>query len=258
LREAEASRLRPDTAESVHLETEAMKKAFALCHAHVADPDAMRVTADSLLDAAFLAEAAAELSASRAAHHGPPPPPDHGTVYVAAADPQGRMVSFIQSNYLGFGSGIVVAGTGISLQNRGLGFSLDPTHPNVVDGHKRPYHTIMPGFLTRHGQPLLSFGVMGGHMQPQGHVQLVRRIVDQGLNPQAACDAPRWHVREDDAVGLEAGFPASVRRGLAKRGHALMSAPAEILFGGAQAIWRLPDGYCAASDPRKDGQAVGL
>ena len=95
-------------------------------------------------------------------------------------------------------------------------------------------------------------------MQPQGHVQLVRRIVDQGLNPQAACDAPRWHLREDDALGLEPGFGAGVKRGLARRGHALIASPAEILFGGAQAIWRLPDGYCAASDPRKDGQAVGL
>jgi gamma-glutamyltranspeptidase/glutathione hydrolase len=247
----------PEHPDSVHLQVEAMKLAFAECHKHVGDPARMTATAEALLAPARLARYAARIDPRRAGRARPLPPPDHGTIYVTAADRQGRMVSLIQSNYLGFGSGVVVPGTGITLQNRGLGFSLDPRRTNCVAGGARPYHTIMPGFVTRDGAPLMSFGVMGGHMQPQGHVQLMLRIFAHGQNPQAACDAPRWHVTEQSHVALEPGFPPAVARTLRRRGHTLVDGAPTQLFGGAQVIVKLPDGYCAASDPRKDGQAVG-
>ena len=168
------------------------------------------------------------------------------------------MVSYIQSNFLGFGSGVVIPGTGIAMQNRGYGFSLEPDHPNVLAGGKRPYHTIIPGFVTAAGAPLLSFGVMGGHMQHQGHVQMVNRIFDHGQNPQAASDAPRWHVYEDFSVGLEAGVPDAVLMELANRGHEVKREPLEHVFGGAQLILKTADGYIAGSDHRKEGQAAGF
>ena len=168
------------------------------------------------------------------------------------------MVSLIQSNYMGFGSGIVVPGTGISMQNRGRGFTLQKGHPNCVAGGKRPYHTIIPGFVTKDDRPLLSFGVMGGHMQPQGHVQMILRIFDYGLNLQAASDAPRWHVYEDCRLALEPGFEPQVAKALRDRGHRMVEGCPEGLFGGAQLIMRIEGGYCAATDHRKDGQAVGF
>jgi gamma-glutamyltranspeptidase/glutathione hydrolase len=168
------------------------------------------------------------------------------------------MVSFIQSNFMGFGSGIVIPGTGICLQNRGSGFTLEEGHPNCVDGGKRPYHTIVPAFVTKGDRPMMSFGVMGGHMQPQGHVQMIVRIFDYGMNPQAASDAPRWHLCEDFSLALEPGFDPEVVKDLEDRGHRILERPPSVLFGGAQLISRLDDGYCAASDHRKDGQAVGF
>jgi gamma-glutamyltranspeptidase/glutathione hydrolase len=256
LRSLSLDRLSPDDPEAVHLQIEAMKLAFEDCRRHVADPVRMRISIDELLSEARLGALGAKIRLDRAARPGPPRMRDHGTVYAAVADRQGRMVSLIQSNYLGFGSGVVVPGTGISFHNRGVGFSLDPTSPNVVAGGARPYHTIMPGFMLRGGQAAMSFGVMGGHMQPQGHVQLVSRIVLARQNPQAACDAPRWYVSETGEVGLEPEFSPSVAENLERRGHRLMKEPARLLFGGAQVIHRLEQGYCAASDPRKDGQAV--
>lgn len=170
------------------------------------------------------------------------------------------MVSLIQSNYYGFGSGLVVPGTGISLQNRGAGFVLEPGHPNVVAGGKRPFHTIIPGFVTQGGAPLMSFGVMGGPMQPQGHVQMLVRLRDYGQNPQAASDAPRWRVVEGLEVAVEPGFKPDVLDELAARGHRLTQTPPEasFSFGGAQLILRTEGGYVAGSDARKDGQAVGF
>ncbi len=247
----------PEHPETVHFQIEAMKLAFAECHQHLADPARMRVAVDELLSPKRLEQHARSIRVDRASEARQAPPADRGTVYVAAADREGRMVSLIQSNYLGFGSGVVVPGTGISLQNRGLGFSLDPRQPNCVAGGALPYHTIMPGMLTRGGEASMAFGVMGGHMQPQGHVQVVLRIVRYCQNPQAACDAPRWHVTERSEVALEDGFPAEVALELARRGHRLVREPHVSLFGGAQAIHKIPDGYCAGSDPRKDGQAVG-
>jgi gamma-glutamyltranspeptidase/glutathione hydrolase len=168
------------------------------------------------------------------------------------------MVSFIQSNYYGFGSGVVVPGTGIALQNRGAGFTLEENHPNQVGPRKRPFHTIIPGFVTAaDGSPRMSFGVMGGPMQAQGHVQMMVRIFDFGQNPQAASDAPRWQVTRGREVLVERGFAPDVLDELRARGHDLRPAEPE-QFGGAQLIYRLDDGYLAASDHRKDGQAVGF
>jgi gamma-glutamyltranspeptidase/glutathione hydrolase len=247
-----------DSAESIHLQIEALKRAFGKVFRHVADSDHMTMPPADLLRADALAAAAEAIRMDRAAAVRGGPPAGGGTVYLTAADEDGRMVSLIQSNYLGFGSGVVVPGTGIALQNRGLGFVLAEGHPNRVAGGKRPFHTIIPGFLTRSGRPLMSFGVMGAHMQPQGHVQMVVRICDYAQNPQAACDAPRWHVAADGSVQLEAGFAPTAVDGLRRRGHAVTTEAPEPLFGGGQLIWRLADGYAAASDMRKDGQAVGF
>jgi gamma-glutamyltranspeptidase / glutathione hydrolase len=248
--------LPPEHPDSVHLQIEAMKLAFAECRQHLADPARMTVDAPALLEPARLSKYASAIRADRAAAPRLLPPPDRGTIYISAADRQGQMVSLIQSNYLGFGSGVVVPGTGISLHNRGLGFSLDPVRPDCVAGGARPRHTIMPGFVTRGGAPLMSFGVMGGHMQPQGHVQLMLRIFLHHQNPQAACDGPRWYLGEQGEVALEPGFDPAVERELLRRGHLLKREAPTQLFGGAQVVFRLPGGYCAASDPRKDGQAI--
>jgi gamma-glutamyltranspeptidase/glutathione hydrolase len=257
-------RLPVDGVEAVHLQVEAMKRAFATCHRHVADPEAMDVSPATLLSGDALDAAARDIDHAKASPPGRPLSPEHGTVYLAAADAAGRMVSFIQSNYLGFGAGVVVPGTGIAMQNRALGFSLDPRHPNCVAGGKRPFHTIMPGFVTEAGRPSAAFGVMGGHMQPQGHVQMILRLYGHGQNPQTACDAPRWHVTERSEVALEPGFSSDVPRGLARRGHRLLARPPTVLFGGAQIVQRFDHGgspeptYWGGSDPRKDGQAVGI
>jgi gamma-glutamyltranspeptidase / glutathione hydrolase len=167
------------------------------------------------------------------------------------------MVSFIQSNYYGFGSGIVVPGTGISLQNRGYGFTLQKDHPNEVGGGKRPFHTIIPSFVTKKGEPVMSFGVMGGPMQAQGHVQMILRMFDYGQNPQVASDAPRWRILEGLNVAVE-GFSAEVLDDLTALGHRIHREAAFGGFGGAQLIYKTEGGYLAGSDKRKDGQAVGF
>ena len=173
------------------------------------------------------------------------------------------MVSFIQSNYMGFGSGVVVPGWGLSMQNRGHGFSLDPKSPNVVAPGKRPFHTIIPAFLTKDGRPQMSFGVMGGNMQPQGHLQTLVRMLVHDQQPQAACDAPRWRFNEGLEINVEAAMPAATVQGLLERGHrATVIDDSYQDFGAGQFIWRLGDpaveGYVAASDPRRDGQAAGF
>jgi len=169
------------------------------------------------------------------------------------------MVSYIQSNYMGFGSGVVVTDTGISLQNRGAGFRLEPGHPNRVGPRKRPFHTIIPGFVMQDGRPLMSFGVMGADMQPQGHVQIVVRLADYGQNPQAAADAPRWRVDQGLTVKMEEGVPADVVEELRRRGHDIGISPRTATdFGRAQLIYRMDDGYLGASERRTDGQAVGF
>lgn len=246
-----------DSADSLHLQIEAMKLAFADTYRYVSDPFNMEIDYKDLLSPNYLSQRAKliDLEKTRDPGYGIP---EHGdTVYLTTADENGMMVSFIQSNFLGFGSGIVVPDTGISLQNRGACFSLERGHPNQVEGGKRPFHTIIPAFVTKDGQPLMSFGVMGGAMQPQGHAQIMIRMFDYNQNPQAALDAPRWHVFKNMEVAFESSFKSEVLEDLSKRGHKIKSLE-EWWFGGAQLIYKLADGYCGASDPRKDGQVVGF
>jgi gamma-glutamyltranspeptidase/glutathione hydrolase len=251
--------LAPESAESVHLQLEAMKLAFADLHQHVADPRFMQVSAADLLDPGYIAQRAERIDRRRAQDFGYGVPPRSGTVYLTAADANGMMVSYIQSNYMGFGSGVVVPDTGISLQNRGAGFSLTSGHPNQVGPGKRPMHTIIPAFATRSGRPLMSFGVMGGDMQPQGHTQMMVRLADYRQNPQAAADAPRWKVLGGRSVAVEHHMPAATVSALTRLGHEVRHAERwSPEFGSAQLICRLDHGYLAASDPRRDGQAVGF
>jgi gamma-glutamyltranspeptidase/glutathione hydrolase len=255
-----------DSAAAAHLQIEAIKLAFADVMRHVAEPAAMEaagVLAAHLLDADYLAARARRIDPRRAQAFSAGRPPRGGTIYLTAADDEGRMVSFIQSNYMGFGSGVVVPGYGVSLQNRGHSFTLDAAHPNAVAPAKRPFHTIIPAFLTRHGEPLMSFGVMGGHMQPQGHVQTLVRMLDFDQSPQAACDAPRWRFDGGMDLGVEPHMAAATVQGLRDLGHRIEHlADSYQDFGAGQFIWRLGDpaveGYVAASDPRRDGAAVGL
>ena len=247
-----------DSVEWYHLQIEAMKIAIRAAFDHFADPRAMRVAPEALLEPDLLARAAAAIGRDASALPPRALPAGQDTVYLAAADAAGMMVSFIQSNFRGFGSGIVIPDTGIAMQNRGSGFALDPAHPNCVGPAKRPYHTIIPGFVTEAGEPRLAFGVMGGHMQHQGHVQMVQRLFDYGQNPQAASDAPRWHVYPDFSVGVERGFPAAAVSELRARGHQVRREPLEHVFGGAQLVYRSSDGYIAGSDHRKEGQAAGF
>jgi gamma-glutamyltranspeptidase/glutathione hydrolase len=251
----------PDTALTQHIKIEAIKLAIADMSEYVGDPDTMRnVTAAHLLDKTYLHKRATLIDLDRAATCLPGMPLNGGTVYLTAADKNGMMVSFIQSNFKGFGSGVVVPNTGIALQNRAFGFSLKPGHPNQVGPGKRPFHTIIPGFLTRNGQPLMSFGVMGGSMQAQGHVQVTSRIADHGQNPQAASDAPRWRVQDDNAtVAVEWNFSKDAIEGLRERGHNVVVADRfDTEFGCAQLAMKVDGGYIAASDHRKDGYPVGI
>lgn len=243
--------------DSCYLQIEAMKLAFADAARYIADPDKVVVPVSGLLDPAYIAARRALIGPqARVPEAGQPP--RSGTVYLCTADRDGMMVSYIQSNYDGFGSGIVVPGAGIALHNRGNCFSLEAGHPNEAAGGKRPYHTIIPSFLTRQGQPVGPFGVMGGFMQPQGHTQVVTGTVDYGLNPQAALDAPRWRVSGGLGVSLELGVPEHVVNGLAARGHRVQLSHERGEFGRGQIIWRLDEGvYVAGSDMRGDGLAAG-
>jgi gamma-glutamyltranspeptidase / glutathione hydrolase len=251
----------PDSVDALHLQIEAMKLAFRDVEAYVADPAAMEaVTARDLLDDGYLAGRAKLIDPRRATDFGAGAPRAGGTVYLSAADADGMMVSYIQSNYAGFGSGVVVPGTGISLQNRGFGFTTKPGHPNLVGPRKRPFHTIIPGFLMKGGAPLMSFGVMGGPMQAQGHLQMTLRTQLWDQDPQTAADAPRWRVVSGLDVAVEEAVGGDILDGLSERGHAITcEAPEEAFgFGGAQLVRRIDGGYAAGSDPRKDGQAVGF
>ena len=247
-----------DSPDCLHLKIEAMKLAFADINEYVSDISTMRVTPAQMLDKAYLKERAKLIDMKKAGTPSFGTPSKGGTVYLTAADESGMMVSYIQSNFSGFGSGVVVPGTGIALQNRGSGFSLKPNHANIVAPKKRPFHTIIPGFLTQGGQPLMSFGVMGGSMQAQGHMQVVSRMVDYHQNPQAASDAPRWRIDSGLRVGVEHGVPAETIAALKARGHDMPQADRwSTDFGRAQLIYKMEDGYFAASERRTDGQAVG-
>ena len=256
----------PDSVAGQHLQIEAMKLAFADVYRYVAEPGRMEVTPAQMLDPAYLASRARLIDPKRAQDFRAGNPVRGGTIYLTAADEDGMMVSFIQSNYMGFGSGCVEPSYGISLQNRGHGFSTDPrgANPaNLVAPGQRPFHTIIPAFLTREGQPVMSFGVMGGNMQPQGHLQTLVRMIDHGQSPQAACDAPRWRYNTGLNLNVEASMAPGLVQGLQALGHEL-----DVIndsyqdFGAGQFIWRAGDprveGYIAASDPRRDGQASGF
>jgi len=251
-----------DSADWHHAAIEAMKLAFADTYEYVADPRAMRVSPDALLDDGYLAQRANCINMQRAQAFSAGTPPRGGTIYLSVADTSGMMVSLIQSNYMGFGSGVVVPGFGISLQNRGHGFSIDAASPNVIAPGKRPFHTIIPAFLMKDGQPAMSFGVMGGNMQPQGHVQTLVRMLLARQQPQAACDAPRWKVMQGLDIEVEGAMPLPVVEDLARRGHRITRANDTYMdFGSGQFIWRLGDpaveGYVAASDSRRDGLVAG-
>ena len=255
-----------DSVQSQHLQIEAMKLAFADVYRYVAERGAMEVTTEQMLDDAYLASRAKLIDPKRAQDFQAGNPVKGGTIYLTAADENGMMVSFIQSNYMGFGSGCVEPSFGISLQNRGHGFSLKDGSPNQVAPGKRPFHTIIPAFLTKKGQPIMSFGVMGGNMQPQGHLQTLVRMLDYGQNPQAACDAPRWRFNAGRAINVEAAMNPATVQGLKDLGHEV-----EVIndsyqdFGAGQFIWRVgeekgkpsEEGYVIASDPRRDGLAAG-
>jgi gamma-glutamyltranspeptidase/glutathione hydrolase len=264
LEQLDIGRFGPDSVEGTHRQIEAIKLAFADTYRWVGDERFMtEVRAADLLDPAYLRERARLIDPTRAIDPGPGRPPQGGTVYLTAADAQGRMVSFIQSNYLGFGSGVVVPGWGVSLQNRGHGFTLQDGHPNQVAPGKRPFHTIIPGFLSRDGAPVMAFGVMGANMQPQGHVQTLVRMLVHGQQPQAACDAPRWKWGQGLDVDFEPTMSPALREGLKALGHRFEPAADTYLdFGSGQFIARLSDdladGFVAASDSRRDGQAVGF
>jgi gamma-glutamyltranspeptidase/glutathione hydrolase len=259
LRAFDLASLPPDSAASQHLQIEAMKLAFADVYRYVSDPRSMEVTAAALLDPAYLSSRARLIDPARAQDFGPGSPPKGGTVYLCAADASGMMVSLIQSNYWGFGSGVVVPGTGISLQNRGYGFSLAAGHPNLIAGGKRPFHTIIPGFLTRDGAPLAAFGIMGGPIQPPAHVQTLVRLLIHGMNPQAALDAPRWKLEGGLRVDLEPSATDALRSGLAALGHQVAVADSDMDFGAGQFLLRNPEGvYIGGTDPRRDGQVAGF
>jgi gamma-glutamyltranspeptidase/glutathione hydrolase len=256
-----------DSVLSQHLQIEAMKLAFADVYQYVADPKSMRVQPSEMLDPAYLKERAKLIKLDQATHFKFGMPSSGGTVYLTTADSSGMMVSFIQSNYMGFGSGVVVPEFGVSLQNRGVGFSLDRKSANIVAPGKRPFHTIIPAFMTKevNGKtfPQMSFGVMGGDMQPQGHLQTVVRMLSYNQQPQSACDAPRWKVNRDFTLDVESNLNTKTVEGLKGLGHQLKSVEDPYMdFGSGQFIWRqsedLDDGYVAASDSRRDGLAAGF
>jgi gamma-glutamyltranspeptidase/glutathione hydrolase len=250
-----------DSADSQHLQIEAMKLAFADVYKYVAEPSAMDVSAEQMLDDAYLASRAKLIDMKKAQDFGAGNLAKGGTIYLTAADEDGMMVSFIQSNYMGFGSGCVEPTFGISLQNRGHAFGLNPGINQVAPG-KRPFHTIIPAFLTKDGQPVMSYGVMGANMQPQGHMQTLVRMLDYKQDPQSACDAPRWRFNQGLEINVEQQMNPDVVAELARRGHVM-----EVIndnyqdFGAGQFIWRAGDpkveGYVAASDSRRDGLAAG-
>jgi len=239
-----------------HLQIEAMKLGFADAYRYAADQEHVDVPVEGLLDRDYLAGRRA-LIGEQARIPDPGRPPGGGTVYLCSADRDGMMVSFIQSNFDGFGSGVVLPELGISFQNRASGFTLEAGHPNEAAPGKRPRHTIIPGFITRDGRPVGPFGVMGGEMQPQGHLQVVSSMLDHGLNPQAALDAPRWQLGEGLEVRVEPGTGDAMLAALRRRGHRPVIADSTA-FGRGQIILRLDDGvYAAGSEPRTDGAAVG-
>jgi gamma-glutamyltranspeptidase/glutathione hydrolase len=238
---------------TAHRQIEAVKMGFADASRYVADPRYSDIPTGALLSETYLASRRALIGGTANIYsHGDPF--SGGTVYLCAADGDGNMVSYIQSNFSGFGSGIVVPGTGVSLNNRARCFSLDPASPNSLRGGKRPYNTIIPGFLTKDGEPVGPFGVMGAYMQPQGHVQAVMNSVDFGMNPQEALDAPRWQWTREKEVSFEHGWNEAVVQKIASMGHSASVSMENFEFGRGQIIWKTPHGTLAGgTEPRTDG-----
>ncbi|MBR0085395.1 MAG: gamma-glutamyltransferase, partial [Lachnospiraceae bacterium] len=230
-----------ECAETYHRQIEAIKMAFADAFKFVTDPEHMEIDYHDLLRPEYGAMRAAEMT-DRAQVYTHSVPPKSGTVYMCCADGEGNMVSYIQSNYWGFGSGIVVGGTGIALQNRGADFSLDPAAANYLKPGKRTYHTIIPGFIMKDGLPVGPFGVMGGYMQPQGHLQVAMNFIDFGLDPQQALDAPRWQWMRDGRMTVESRFDDEMARALIRRGHKVSCDLNTPSFGRGQMIVRTDDG----------------
>ncbi len=260
-----------DNPDTLHTLIEATKLAFVDGLAHIADPDHMRVSVEELLHKDFAAMRAS-LVGKKALEPCPVTPHRGGTVYLATADGEGNMVSYIQSNYTGFGSGVIIPDTGIALQNRGACFSMDATHPNAVAAAKLPYHTIIPGFITKSSAkntqenafgPFGPFGMMGGFIQPQGHIMLAHRMIDQALNPQAALDAPRFRWTQGRTVEVEAQFPKAMAEALQRKGHDIRyGSVSDRDFGRGQCIWQKTPCqentplFMGATEPRTDGHVA--
>ena len=242
-----------ESVRTYHTMIEAMKLAFVDVQKYVADPKHMKVTVDQLLSKAY-AEDRAKLIGDRAIMPEAGDPYCGGTVYLATADNEGNMVSYIQSNYMGFGSGMVVPGTGIALHNRGNNFNLDLESPNCLGSGKKPYHTIIPGFLGKNGEAVGPFGVMGGFMQPQGHVQVVANTIDFLLNPQAALDAPRWQWVGKKNIELEHTVPEHIAYQLAAMGHEIKVLHDPLMMGRGEIIWQMKNKtLIGGTEPRTDG-----
>ncbi|MEB2293411.1 gamma-glutamyltransferase [Priestia megaterium] len=250
--------LEKDAVDTYHKQIEAIKLAFADGEKYITEEAKMSVSVSELLSDTY-ASYRRGLIKEHALQPEAGEPVGSGTVYLATADEEGNMVSLIQSNYMGFGSGIVVPETGIALQNRGHNFSMDPNHDNCLAPNKKTFHTIIPGFLTKNNEPVGPFGVMGGFMQPQGHMQVVMNTIDFQLHPQAALDAPRWQWKKDKTVLVEPAFPSHVAQALERKGHKIEVAVDSMAFGRGQIIWRDPESgvLCGGSESRTDGFVAG-
>ena len=249
---------RIDGPEQIHVMIEAVKIGLSCAYANVSDPEYLEVPIERFLDPMWLSNQANHIDLNQAQDFGHISEEYSSTVYISASDLEGRMISLIQSNYEGFGSGIVIPGTGIAMQNRGACFSLNPRHPNVVGPRKRPFQTIIPGFVTKKGKPKMSFGVMGGPMQAQGHVQLLQRILGWKQDVQDAMDSPRFRVDTGLNVSMEPAFSKEIIDILIKKGHHINIATVpSVSFGGGQLIKVVDNGIVsAASDGRREGMAI--
>jgi gamma-glutamyltranspeptidase/glutathione hydrolase len=247
------------SAETLHLMIEAKKLAFADRDRHLADRDFMKVKITDLFSTKRIEKLRAQVRSDRGTVEYESVSVGIDTEYVAAADSEGNLVSFIQSNFMGFGSGVVEPETAIILQNRGHLFSLDENHPNCIGPHKRCVHTLMPGMIFKDGKPYAALGLKGGHVQPQVQARIISNLIDFGMTPQEAISAPRFNHIEGTKVGLETGFGKAVREELTRRGHQVVDGNPES-FGGAHAILIHPKtgAFVGGSDPRKGGCALGF
>lgn len=242
-----------DSAESLHIQIEAMKLALTDAGKYVTDPDMMKIKTEELLSHEYASDRASKIG-NKAVMPEPYQNISGGTVYLCTADMEGNMVSYIQSNYMGFGSGLVVPGTGIALHNRGANFSLDPSHDNCIMGGKRPYHTIIPGFLMKDGKPVGPFGIMGGFMQPQAHLQVMLSYILDGRNPQDCLDKPRWQWTGKKTLEAEPSFDNNILQKLRRMGHDVKITDSFGAFGRGNIIFRNDDGVlCGGTEPRTDG-----